>query len=162
MHSDVRITKLVKGLVSNVDTIRDDFFKVEKYARRMPGKDQRPNGKGWSGVFLRVGDKSSKVSAKIPDTMKLCKSALSVNYIILNGNSHVPSNTSLWYPDNAAVIHLPFIVPQGDLGIKFEDNGEIMRWETGVPLIYESGRLYEGWNYSDSRRVLLHLTVDLL
>lgn len=161
MNKDVLNTKLVKGLLSNQDTILEDFHKISQYARRMPGKDQRSIGKGWSGVFLRVADKASRVSKKIPDTMKLCEGAVSANFIVLHGNSYVPPNDVLWYPDNHTVIHLPLIVPHGDLGMKFQDNGEIVRWNTGVPLIYESGRLYEGWNYSPTRRVLLHLVVDI-
>lgn len=160
MHNDVLNTKLVKGLVSNLDTVINDYHKVEKFARRMPGKDQRSTGKGWAGIFLRVADKSSKISTRIPDTMKLCEDALAVNIIVLHGQSFVPENTALWYPEDATIVHFPFIVPEGDLGMKFSDNGEIKRWKTGVPLVYQSGRLYEGWNYSEEKRILLHLVVD--
>ena len=159
MMSDVMNTKLVKGLVSNYQTILDDFYKVEKYARRMPGKNQNPDGQGWQGIFLRYQDRASKVSKLIPDTMKLVEDAVGVTFVVLHGNSFVPSNDTLEYPDAATVVHFPLIVPQGDLGIRFEDNGEVMRWETGVPLSYKSGRLYEGWNYSDTRRVLLHVVI---
>lgn len=159
MLSEKKNMSLVKRLVSNVDILKEDYHKVSRYARKVPNTNQKSFGKGWEGIMLKYGNRYSTVTKKIPDTLDLISDnrVRVAHFIILHPKSFVMPNDHIVYHDNSIVHHIPFIVPEGENGMIFEDTQEVRKWKIGEAISYESDRLYAGYNFTDQERVLLHI-----
>ena len=54
-------------------------------------------------------------------------------------------------------IHLPLIVPKGDIGI--EVNSNLITWEEGKCIVFDTSIPHRFWNFTGHNRVILLMSI---
>ena len=98
---------------------------------------------------------------KFPKTFNILKpfNLNMFSFVTLGGNSHLGGNNRDELhvdstPDNPIIrIHLPLIVPKGDIFLKVKD--ERLKWKEGKCLVLDTSIPHTSWNFTGRDRINL-------
>ena len=116
---------------------------------------------GWLYYNLHGGESADRNRAACPLTARACAAVpgmRNAGFSLFRPGTHL-------YPHRGEFpgvlrCHLPLLVPDGDLGIRFGD--EIRVWEPGRCLIIDDTFEHEAWNRGGDDRVVLLVTFTAL
>jgi len=151
---------MFEELFQHIEQITDDYRTVEKFERKFPFTNQHSYGPGWKAIPIKYNHKFSALSRKIPFTSDLFKDD-SINtavFAVLYPFTFVHPNDNM-YSEDQTIFHVPVISPQGDIGIKLEKYQHIQKWTPGQIISHRGDDMYCAWNFTNLKRVKLHITV---
>lgn len=151
---------MFENLFEHSVEIINDYRSVEKFERKFPFTNQHSYGPGWKAIPIKYNYKFSALSRKIPFTADLFKDD-SINtavFAVLYPFTFVHPNDNM-YSENQMIYHIPLITPQGDIGIKLEKHCHMQKWSNGKIISHRGDDMYCAWNFTDRKRVMLHITV---
>ncbi|HCQ29400.1 MAG TPA: hypothetical protein DIU39_03875 [Flavobacteriales bacterium] len=117
-------------------------------------KDENKNARWDTFVFKFFNIEHLPNMASCPKTAALIKQfpqIITAEFSLIKPNTHILPHTG--YSDKYKRAHLGIIIPEGDLGLKVEN--EIKKWETNHWLVFDDSKQHEAWNKTSSERVVL-------
>ena len=143
----------------SLDPLRDYVESPDSLTTAENGYDER--GWRWFGLYGGTQDHAAR-RARCPTAAQVCAAVPGMRNA---GLSLFQPGTHL-YPHAGELTgvlrcHLPLIVPDGDVAIRFRDGkggSETRRWTAGRCMIFDDSHEHEAWNRADADRVVLIVT----
>jgi beta-hydroxylase len=117
---------------------------------------------GWRWYGLHGEEDERELAAHRRRCPRAARACAAVPGLVNAGLSLFLSGTHL-YPhrgERAGVLrcHLPLVVPEGDVGLRFGD--EARAWRAGECLVFDDTIEHEAWNHAAGERVVLIVTFE--
>lgn len=152
----------VGPLEARFESIRDELLALgpEDFPESPDSLGERPGGfdeRGWRWYALCGEGARQENRERCPGTVAACEV---VPGLVGAGFSRFLPGTHLepHHGELQGVLrcHLPLVVPEGDLGLRFGE--EVRVWRPGECLVFDDGLVHDAWNRGAGPRDLLLLT----
>lgn len=155
----------IKNLLDNYSVIKEEFManRDDEKSFALPDfADPTVHLEHWRTYYLWSRFKTLKQFLKrFPKTAKIIENGpgkYTGGFLLLAPHSTVPTHTHYDWPGEHYVLHLPIVVPEGDIG--FVIDGKTHRWVEGQFLAFHCNQPHGTFNNTDGVRVILGLIFD--
>lgn len=143
----------------SLDPLRDFVESPDSLTTAADGYDER--GWRWFGLYGGAEDHAER-RARCPAAARACAAVPGMRNaglsLFLPGTHLYPHAGEL---NGVLRCHLPLIVPDGDVAIRFgtnEGGWDTRRWQPGRCMVFDDTCEHEAWNRSEQNRVVLIVT----
>jgi aspartyl/asparaginyl beta-hydroxylase (cupin superfamily) len=157
-------TTLIENLV---DDLHDDFKRVYGEINNLKTiitPTQTANIAEWKGSFVYFTKRKQKWdpnAERMSTTLKHLVSIIPETHLsgiwfsaLLPGCVIPPHTDNYVSHDPYVRVHLPLIVPEGDLGITIDN--QTFQWTRGKVLVFDQNKMHNAWNATNQSRLNLN------
>mgnify|MGYP006076608555 FL=1 len=152
----------IQNLIDNTQEIFDEYKNCRHRDIPLPDwKEEQEVHQHWRALPIWWVQKPCKpVQKSLPLTTKLLTDGpghRATAWVKLDSHSKTPQHAHHDW-GNKIILHLPMIVPEGDVG--FWVDGNIHRWKVGELFAFKSNQEHYGFNNTDGTREMLVMEFD--
>jgi len=158
MMYDASRFRFTEPLAASWREIRDEYLGIVDALT--PWVERKLYGEGWDvfGLYdFPHGQPLAANLARCPRTRELIERHVprhgAAGFSVLAPGTRIAPHEG--WPGSFLRFHLPLIVPEGDCGLRV--GATFVRWQEGLPLVFDDRVRHEAWNLTDAPRVVLLL-----